>query len=82
MADFRRIACKRQAICQCQRAGAIVIFTLSLYTNQEFHNGVWGPLHNKSVKPKIEISDAQIENNSTVIQCLSRLKVSMYTVLS
>ena len=45
-------------------AGAIVIFTLSLYTNQEFHNGVWGPLHNKSVKPKIEISDAQIENNS------------------
>ena len=45
-------------------AGAIVIFVLTLYTNQEFHNGVWGPLHNKSVKPKIEISDAQIENNS------------------
>ncbi|WP_431432392.1 TQO small subunit DoxD [Bacteroides hominis] len=45
-------------------AGAIVISILTLYTNQEFHNGVWGPLHNKSVKPKIEISDAQIENNS------------------
>lgn len=45
-------------------AGAIVISILTLYTNQEFHNGVWGPLHNKSVKPKIEIFDAQIENNS------------------
>lgn len=45
-------------------ASAIVISILTLYTNQEFHNGVWGPLHNKSVKPKIEISDAQIENNS------------------
>ena len=45
-------------------AGAIVISILTLYTNQEFHNGVWGLLHNKSVKPKIEISDAQIENNS------------------
>lgn len=41
--------------------GAAVILLLSLYTNQEFHNGVWGPLHNKSVKPKIEISDATIK---------------------
>lgn len=44
-------------------AGAIVVFTLSLYTNQVFHNGVWGPLHNKSVKPLIEISDAELKNN-------------------
>lgn len=45
-------------------SGAVVLFTLSLYTNQTFHNGVWGPLHNKSVKPKIEISDANIDHGS------------------
>ena len=44
--------------------GTVAIFILTLYTNQEFHNGVWGSLHNKSVKPKIEISDARLENNS------------------
>lgn len=42
-------------------AGAILILFLSLLTNQVFHNGVWGKLHNKSVKPKIEISDASIQ---------------------
>jgi uncharacterized membrane protein YphA (DoxX/SURF4 family) len=37
---------------------AIVIFIsgLTLYTNQYFHGGVFGTLHNKSVKPKLEIS--------------------------
>lgn len=44
--------------------GTVVILSLTLYTNQTFHNGVWGPLHNKSVKPKIEISDAHIPNNT------------------
>lgn len=43
--------------------GAVAIFTLSLYTNQVFHHGVWGPLHNKSVKPVIEISDARLADN-------------------
>ena len=43
-------------------SGAVVLFILALYTNQAFHNGVWGPLHNKSVKPKIELSDAKIDN--------------------
>lgn len=32
-------------------------------TNQVFHGGLWGTLHNKSVKPKIEISEGSIENN-------------------
>lgn len=40
--------------------GAIAIFGLTLFTNQYFHGGVWGELHNKSVKPKIEIADAQL----------------------
>ena len=40
--------------------GAAAILFLSLLTNQVFHNGVWGKLHNKSVKPKIEINDANL----------------------
>lgn len=36
--------------------GSMLIFGLTLYTNQYFHGGVWGPLHNKSIKPKLEIS--------------------------
>ena len=42
-------------------AGATAILFLSLLTNQVFHNGVWGKLHNKSVKPKIEINDANLD---------------------
>lgn len=45
-------------------SGAVLLFILTLYTNQEFHNGVWGPLHNKSVKPKIEISDATLQQDA------------------
>ena len=53
-----------QLISRIAIAGAIVISVLTLYTNQEFHNGVWGPLHNKSVKPKIEISNARLNNQA------------------
>lgn len=45
-------------------SGAAILFILTLYTNQVFHNGVWGPLHNKSVKPKIEISDVKVDNGT------------------
>ncbi|MEJ5049834.1 TQO small subunit DoxD [Chryseobacterium culicis] len=38
-------------------AGSFIIFGLTLFTNQYFHGGVWGTLHNKSVKPKLEISN-------------------------
>ena len=44
-------------------SGAVLLFILTLYTNQVFHNGVWGPLHNKSVKPKLEISNAKIQED-------------------
>ncbi|RIJ50170.1 DoxX family membrane protein [Maribellus luteus] len=44
--------------------GAMAILFLTLFTNQFFHGGVWGTLHNKSVKPKIEIADAGIRNQS------------------
>ncbi len=41
-------------------AGAGIILLLSLFTNQVFHGGVWGKLHNKSVKPRVEITDAAL----------------------
>ena len=40
------------------------IFGLTLYTNQYFHGGVFGTLHNKSVKPKLEISHLKIDKNT------------------
>ncbi|AFD05696.1 TQO small subunit DoxD [Solitalea canadensis] len=42
--------------------GTVFITALTLFTNQYFHGGVWGKLHNLSVKPNIHISGAQIEN--------------------
>lgn len=42
--------------------GAACVMALTLYTNQVFHGGVWGPLHNKSVKPRIELSDASVRD--------------------
>lgn len=42
--------------------GSIFILGMTLMTNQVFHGGLWGPLHNKSVKPKLEISNSKINN--------------------
>jgi thiosulfate dehydrogenase [quinone] large subunit len=43
--------------------GALLILGMTLMTNQVFHGGLWGTLHNKSVKPKLEISKGSIEGN-------------------
>jgi len=43
--------------------GSLLIFGLTLYTNQFFHGGVWGPLHNKSVKPELEITHVSLNNS-------------------
>lgn len=44
-------------------SGTVLLFILTLYTNQVFHNGIWGPLHNKSVKPELKISNAKIQED-------------------
>ena len=49
-------------------SGALLIFGLTLYTNQYFHGGVFGTLHNKSVKPKVEISYFSIDENELKFQ--------------
>ena len=43
--------------------GSLLILFVTLFTNQYFSGGVWGTLHNKSVKPKIEITDASIHKS-------------------
>lgn len=48
--------------------GSMVILFITLFTNQYFHGGVWGTLHNKSVKPKIEISKTEINNGTLSFQ--------------
>ncbi|WP_417800415.1 TQO small subunit DoxD [Tenacibaculum sp.] len=43
--------------------GSLTILGMTLFTNQVFHGGVWGALHNKSVKPKLEITEGKINND-------------------
>lgn len=43
--------------------GTVFIFGLTLFTNQQFHGGVYGTLHNLSVRPHVIISETQINNN-------------------
>ncbi|WP_167614099.1 TQO small subunit DoxD [Maribellus sediminis] len=59
-------------------AGSLAILLLTLFTNQVFHGGVFGKLHNKSVKPKIEISNAGIENNILQFQIYRTEGVDVY----
>jgi uncharacterized membrane protein YphA (DoxX/SURF4 family) len=47
---------------------SLFIFGLTLYTNQYFHGGVLGKLHNKSVRPKIEIADIQHKGSQLTFQ--------------
>lgn len=47
---------------------SILIFGLTLFTNQYFHGGVYGKLHNKSVKPIVEISNIQYKNSQLTFQ--------------
>lgn len=42
--------------------GAVFIIGLTLFTNQYFHGGVYGRLHNLSVRPHVTISHATIGN--------------------
>lgn len=45
-------------------SGSLLVLAVALFTNQHFHGGIYGPLHNKSVAPVIEITDAHIADNS------------------
>lgn len=52
--------------------GSFGVLLLTLYTNQVFHGGVFGTLHNKSVKPKLELTNASWQGG--------KLQVEVYRV--
>lgn len=58
--------------------GSFLILGLTLFTNQYFHGGVWGTLHNKSVKPKIELSQGAITDNTLSFQVFRVEGVDVY----
>lgn len=43
---------------------SVAILGLTLFTNQYFHGGVFGTLHNLSVKPHVTISDAKVDDDT------------------
>jgi thiosulfate dehydrogenase [quinone] large subunit len=47
---------------------SMFILGLTLFTNQYFHGGVFGTLHNKSVTPKVEISNIQHNGSQLTFQ--------------
>lgn len=58
--------------------GSLLIFGLTLYTNQYFHGGVFGTLHNKSVKPKVEISNIKINSSQVKFEVYRTEGVDVY----
>lgn len=58
--------------------GSLLIFSLTLATNQIFHGGLWGTLHNKSIKPKLEISEGSINGNTLSFDVFRTEGVDVY----
>lgn len=54
-------------------SGSLAIFGLTLFTNQYFHGGVYGKLHNKSVRPELAISSPNV-SDTTFSFVLSRIE--------
>lgn len=58
--------------------GSLSIFGMTLMTNQVFHGGLWGTLHNKSVKPKLEITEGEISGSSLSFDVFRTEGVDVY----
>lgn len=58
--------------------GSLAILGITLFTNQVFHGGVWGTLHNKSVKPKLEITEGKINNDTLSFDVFRTEGVDVY----
>ena len=57
---------------------SLFVFGMTLMTNQIFHGGLWGTLHNKSVKPKLEITEAIIKDDSISFDVFRTEGVDVY----
>src|SRR5690606_28866299 len=58
--------------------GSLFILGMTLMTNQVFHGGLWGTLHNKSVKPKLEITQGEISKNKLSFDVFRTEGVDVY----
>ena len=58
--------------------GSLFIFGMTLMTNQVFHGGLWGTLHNKSVKPKLEITKGKIDDSTLSFEVFRVEGVDVY----
>lgn len=58
--------------------GSLFVFGMTLMTNQVFHGGLWGTLHNKSVKPKLEITESNIDNDELSFDVFRTEGVDVY----
>lgn len=58
--------------------GSLLILGMTLMTNQVFHGGLWGTLHNKSVKPKLEITQGEINKNKLSFEVFRTEGVDVY----
>ncbi|GGF45617.1 quinol oxidase [Echinicola rosea] len=58
--------------------GSLFILAITLMTNQVFHGGLWGPLHNKSVKPKLEISAGELTDKGLAFDVFRTEGVDVY----
>ena len=58
--------------------GSLFILGITLMTNQVFHGGLWGTLHNTSVKPKLEITKGKIENSTLSFDVFRTEGVDVY----
>lgn len=78
-AAFRRLASGPVRLRPPVIAGvAAAVLALTLATNQHFHGGVYGPLHNKSVAPLIEVSDAGIADGALSFRVYRTEGVDVY----
>lgn len=55
-------------------AGALAAFSIvaTLATNQVFHGGLWGTLHNDSVRPRVDVVNGQLGANGRLELTLER----------
>lgn len=58
--------------------GSVFILGLTLFTNQVYHGGVWGTLHNKSVKPHLELSNTQLTQEMVAFDVYRTEGVDVY----
>ncbi|GAA4300057.1 TQO small subunit DoxD [Aestuariibaculum suncheonense] len=58
--------------------GSLSILGITLTTNQIFHGGLWGTLHNKSIKPKLELSNGTIIQNTLSFEVFRTEGVDVY----